>query len=234
VIFRRTRRDDPEAAEDVESVETGGTGDVEDAPETSRRDGPWDVSEIDLDEDSGRVDLGALLIRGTPGIELRLQVDEATQAVGAVILVGPEGAVELRPFAAPRNADIWEDIRTEIAAETARRGGTATPRDGAYGTELSVSMSARTPEGKPATQVSRVLGIRGPRWLLRASFLGKPALEPDADGVLETALRDVVVVRGSEPMPPGDPLPLVMPTNAQPIQPPSPPGGPQPGDTSTA
>ena len=77
-------------------------------------------------------------------------------------------------------------------------------------------MPAKTPDGQAATQPSRVLGISGPRWLLRATFLGRPAVSPQEDGDLESALRDVVVVRGSAPMAPGDPLPLVMPGNARP------------------
>lgn len=183
----------------------------------ARAEGPWDSAEVDLDEqDSARVDLGGLLVKGRPGLELRLQVDEASQQVAAVLLVGSEGAVELRPFAAPRNADIWSDIRKQIAAETARRGGTATEAEGPFGPELHVSMPAKTPDGQAATQPSRVLGISGPRWLLRATFLGRPAVSPQEDGDLESALRDVVVVRGSAPMAPGDPLPLVMPGNARP------------------
>lgn len=183
----------------------------------ARAEGPWDSAEVDLEEqDSTRVDLGGLLVKGRPGLELRLQVDEASQQVAAVLLVGSEGAVELRPFAAPRNADIWSDIRKQIAAETARRGGTATEAEGPFGPELQVSMPAKTPDGQAATQPSRVLGISGPRWLLRATFLGRPAVSPQEDGDLESALRDVVVVRGSAPMAPGDPLPLVMPGNARP------------------
>ncbi len=133
------------------------------------------------------------------------------------MLTNNEGAVELRPFAAPRGGGIWEDIRKQIAAETARRGGTATEADGPYGTELRVVMPAKTPDGQPATQPSRVLGIEGPRWLLRATLLGRPAVEPDPDGELESALRDVVVVRGTGPMAPREPLPLVMPSNAKPV-----------------
>jgi hypothetical protein len=181
--------------------------------------GPWDVSEVELAEDDpSRVDLGGLVVKGMPGLELRLQVDEASQQVAAVLLVGPEGAVELRPFAAPRNGDIWSDVRKQIAAETARRGGTATEADGPYGPELHVVMPAQTPDGKAATQPSRVLGITGPRWLLRVTFLGRPALEPKEDGDLESAVRDVIVVRGSSPMAPGEPLPLVMPSDARPVQ----------------
>ena len=68
---------------------------------------------------------------------------------------------------------------------------------------------------------SRVMGIAGPRWLLRATYLGRPAVTPAHDGDIESALRDVVVVRGSAPMAPGEPLPLVMPSNATPAQPPA-------------
>jgi hypothetical protein len=184
-----------------------------------RARGPWDSAEVDLsEEDPRRIDLGGLIVTGRPGLELRLQVDESTQQVAGVLLIGREGAVELRPFAAPRNDDIWDDIRKKISAETARRGGTASEADGPFGKELRVAMPVTTPEGKAATQPSRVLGIAGPRWLLRATFLGKPAVEPDPEHEIESALRDVVVVRGSSPMAPGEPLPIVMPANATPVQ----------------
>lgn len=184
-----------------------------------RAQGPWDVSEVAADEDDPtRIDLGGLVVKAREGLELRLQVDERTQKVAAVLLVAADGAVELRPFAAPRNGDIWDDVRKQIAAETARRGGTATEADGAYGKELRVVMPVTTPEGQSASQPSRVMGIAGPRWLLRATFLGRPAVTPTHDGAVESALRDVVVVRGSEPMAPGDPLPLAMPSNATPVR----------------
>ena len=215
--FRRKKSDQADPVETTEATDP-----VEAAPASApaeRSQGPWDSSEVNLDEeDRTRVDLGGLVVKGKPGLELRLQVDEASQQVAAVLLVGAEGALELRPFAAPRNGDIWADVRKQIAAETARRGGTATEADGPYGTELRVMMPAKTPEGQAATQPSRVLGINGPRWLLRATFLGRPAVEPREDGDLETALYDVVVVRGSSPMAPGEPLPLVMPSNARPVE----------------
>lgn len=218
--FRRNKSEQVEPTQASDQDRTASSSAA--APEAAtgagaRAEGPWDSAEVDLDEqDSTRVDLGGLLVKGRPGLELRLQVDEASQQVAAVLLVGSEGAVELRPFAAPRNADIWSDIRKQIAAETARRGGTATEAEGPFGPELHVSMPAKTPDGQAATQPSRVLGIAGPRWLLRATFLGRPAVSPQEDGDLESALREVVVVRGSAPMAPGDPLPLVMPGNARP------------------
>lgn len=212
--FRRKKTGPPPEAADAPAQAPGEPS----VPAGPRASGPWDASEVDLEEaDPNRVDLGSLVVKGRVGLELRLQVDERSQQVAAVLLVGHEGAVELRPFAAPRGGGIWDDVRKRIAAETARRGGTATERDGAFGTELHVAMPAQTPDGKPATQPSRVLGIEGPRWLLRATLLGRPAIEPDPGHELEQALRDVVVVRGSAPMAPGEPLPLVMPGNARPV-----------------
>jgi hypothetical protein len=185
-----------------------------------RAAGPWDSAEVTLDpEDPTKVDLGGLIVTGRPGLELRLQVDEGRGQVAAVLLAGPEGAVELRPFAAPRNGDIWDDARKSLAAEDTRQGGTATEADGPNGPELRVVMNVTTPEGKVAAQPSRVLGIAGPRWLLRATLFGKPAVEPDPDNEVEAALRDVIVVRGSQPYPPGEALPLTVPANAQRVDP---------------
>jgi hypothetical protein len=177
--------------------------------------GPYDVSEIDLEDGVERVDLGGLLLSPSPGRELRLQVDEATQQVQAVLIAGPEGAVELRPFAAPRNGDLWGEIRPQIAEDMTRRGGTVSEREGPHGTELVGSVPVQVAEDKTAEQPSRVVGINGPRWLLRATFLGTPAVNPDEAGDWEDVLGSVIVRRGSEAMPVGDPLPLVLPPQAR-------------------
>jgi hypothetical protein len=55
------------------------------------------------------------------------------------------------------------------------------------------------------------VGVDGPRWFLRALFTGVAATDPALAGVLEDAVRNIVVVRGSSPMPVRDPLPLVLP-----------------------
>lgn len=225
--FGRKRRDQAGDAPAEGGADTGGDAAAApaDAPaepaapsseDPVRAKGPWDVTETTLEEDDPtRVDLGGLVVKGSPGLELRLQVDERTQEVAAVMLVGEEGALELRPFAAPRNRDIWADIRRQIAAEGARRGGTADEAEGPFGPELRLAIPVTTQEGATGTQPSRVLGIAGPRWLLRATFFGKPAVEPDTESVFDAALRDVVVVRGDEAMAPGDPIPLHVPSNAR-------------------
>ena len=93
---------------------------------------------------------------------------------------------KLRAFAAPRNGDLWSEVRPQIAADAARRGGTATEQDGPFGTELFCEVQVKNADGKVGNQVSRVIGFNGPRWLLRATFLGRPARDPEAlaDGIL--------------------------------------------------
>ena len=176
--------------------------------------GPHDFAEVQVDEGS-YADLGSLLISPPEGMDLQLQVDEASGQVLAVLLANEDGAVELRAFAAARHADLWSDARREIAADAARRGGTATEQDGPFGRDLAVVVPVTTPDGEQAVQPSRVIGHNGPRWFLRATVLGRPAIEPETAGPWEAAIRGVVVRRGPEAMPPGEALPLQLPPEAQ-------------------
>jgi hypothetical protein len=70
------------------------------------------------------------------------------------------------------------------------------------------------PEGttpQPVRVPARFLGVDGPRWFLRGTITGPAGAGGTAAAALEQAFRDVVVVRGTEPMPVRDPLPLTLP-----------------------
>jgi hypothetical protein len=217
-MFRR-RKVDPDLGASGEAEEAGNDDPGQPDP---RARGPWDVSEVTLPEDDpSRLDLGSLLVTAREDLEVQLQVEEQTGQVAAVLLAGEEGAAELRAFAAPRNGDIWDDVRRGVSAEVAQLGGTATEQEGAYGTDLVVVLPVQMPDGQHGQQVSRVVGIPGPRWLLRATLFGRPAVEYREDGDIESAVREVVVVRGNVPVPPGDQLPLTLPPDARPSGPPS-------------
>ncbi|WP_134738928.1 DUF3710 domain-containing protein [Nocardioides sp. 503] len=197
---------------DADAVpETVGESDSPDAD--SGPVGPHDVD--DLPEGVDRVDLGSLVIEPEAGRELRLQVDEQSGNVQAVVLAGADGALELRAFAAPRNGDLWSDVRPQIAADMARRGGTATEREGRFGPELLCELTVTRADGSTGSQPSRIIGVNGPRWLLRATFLGRPAVEPEAAEAWEDTLRKVAVRRGAHALPVGEPLPLILPENAR-------------------
>lgn len=204
---------DPAATD--ESVVDDTTDEAPTSPGASAPAGPYDVDELP-DDGLARLDLGSLLVAPLPDRELRVQVDEKSGAVRAVLLATDAGALELRAFAAPRNGDLWSDIRPQIAADAARRGGTATEREGKFGTELVCEVRMTRPDGQTGTQTSRVIGVNGPRWLLRATFLGEPAREPEAAQEWEAAIEQLAVRRGAHAMPVGEQLPLSLPDGAQP------------------
>ena len=178
--------------------------------------GPFDAEDLPADG-LERIDLGSLLIAPTPGRELRLQVYEASGAVQSVVLAGPDGAVELRAFAAPRGGDLWSEARPQIAAELTQSGGTATEADGPFGTELLCQMTMKRAGGS-GLQASRVVGINGSRWMLRATLLGRPATEPELAPEWEETIRSVAVRRGDGAMPVGEALPVTMPPQARRVE----------------
>jgi Protein of unknown function (DUF3710) len=220
-VFRRRRRDDG-AAERGEEDAPQAAGQPDDAAEepadagapvlTPRPDGPWDSSERDGGETA--VDLGGLRLPGRDGMELRLEVEEATGTVNGVAVVLGGSAVLLHAYAAPRSEGIWGEIRHEIAAGVTRQGGTATEVEGPFGAELVVRLPVRTADGRTGHQVQRFAGVDGPRWFLRAVFQGPAAQDPAAAAELETVVREVVVVRGEEAMAPRELLPLRLPDAA--------------------
>ena len=206
--FRRKAQSD--AVEDDGTADDLLDGEATD-PQDQLADGPFDSEELPPGDEVERVDLGSLLIAPEPNRELRLQVDEASGVVQSVVIAGPDGALELRAFAAPRNGDLWSDARPKIAAEVAQAGGTATEREGPWGTELICEVGQR----KGGTQVSRVVGINGPRWMLRCSLLGAAASRPDDAKDWEESIRRIAVHRGAHALPVGEGLPVVMPPQAR-------------------
>lgn len=222
-IFRRGNKDtsaepDPVSSmtDDVQRADGAapnqadpGTAVDSPSPAASRDLGPFDRSEVDGVD--GRLDLGALWLTGIPGMELRLEVEEASQNVVGVTAVLGESAVQLQAFAAPRTEGVWDEIRKEIAASITSQGGTADKTSGPLGSELRAQMPGQGPDGRTVFSTVRFVGVDGPRWFLRAVLSGKAAVDEDAAADLLDLVRATVVVRGDEAMAPREMLPLKLP-----------------------
>ena len=98
----------------------------------------------------------------------------------------------------------------EILAEAAVRGNEVEETDGRFGTELISQIAVDTPNG-PSLMASRLVGFNGDRWLLRGSFIGQAATDPELTSGWDETFASVVVRRGSHALPVGDPLPLKLP-----------------------
>ncbi|MCC3264576.1 DUF3710 domain-containing protein [Arthrobacter gengyunqii] len=200
---------------------TSGSGEAE-QPAT----GPWDAS--DKPSEDGYVDLGALRIAAAQGLQLRLEVEEKTQRVVAVTLDLDGSSLQLQAFAAPRSETLWDDIRGQIGKSVGSQGGTVDELEGVFGTELLAKVPAQAQDGSKGYRVARFVGVDGPRWFLRGVFGGPAALDPQAAGPLEEVFRNVVVVRGEQPLPPRDLLQLRLPRDASPLPRPAAPEKPGP------
>jgi hypothetical protein len=176
------------------------------APESTS--GPYDIRDYPNDE-VPRVDLGGLHVPAVAGFELRVDLAE-NQQVLSVTLVNDSGHMQLGAFAAPRSQGIWDEVRAEIAESVRSQAGTVKEReDGPFGTELTGTLKV---DGR-STPV-RFIGVDGPRWFLRAMLVGALASDATKARPLEDALREIVVVRGTEPLPVREQSPLHLPVDA--------------------
>ncbi|MFD6478895.1 DUF3710 domain-containing protein [Streptomyces anulatus] len=181
-------------------------------PPAPRPDGPWDSTEV-TQPGEGRVDLGGIFVPGVEGMELRVEV--AGDAIVAATVVLRDSAIQLQAFAAPKKEGIWGEVRDEIASGITQQGGIIDEVEGPLGWELRAQVPVQLPDGTGGVQLVRFVGVDGPRWFLRGVISGQGAVQPEAAGLLETILRDTVVVRGEGPMAPRDPIVLKLPNDAQ-------------------
>jgi hypothetical protein len=193
--------------------------------EVEATSGPWDESDAPQDGLT-RIDLG-----------------NAQQQVIAATLRAGESFLQVSVFAAPRAGGIWDSVREDLAKSASGQGGSLREVDGPFGPELAGTIVATPPvqpgqaPPQPVRRPARFLGVDGPRWFLRGMMSGPAAAAPEAAAELEEAFRSIVVVRGTEPMPVREQLPLTLPAQAaaqlarqQEARAESPPGSPSFGD----
>ena len=178
----------------------------------ARPQGPWDVADAP-ELENPRLDLGALKVAVLPDVDVRLEVSPEGEVVAATLVHG-ESSLQLNAFAAPKTEGIWADVRTEIAQALNEAGGRANEGEGAFGTELRAAVPTEVPGQGVQLAPARFVGVDGPRWFLRGLLTGPAATEDAAAAPLITAMRQVAVDRGTDPMTVREALPLVLPADA--------------------
>ncbi len=182
--------------------------DAKSAPDDRETEGPLDESEAPAVRPY--VDLGGVKIVPRPELELRLEVEEGTQRVVAVGLDYAGSSLQVQPFAAPRSSGLWHEIRDQIVDQIHKQGGETRVVEGAFGLEVL----ARIPAAGGESRLARFVGVDGPRWFLRGVISGEGVAPGPAAEAIEDLFRSIVVVRGNQPMPPRDLIPLHMPASA--------------------
>ena len=213
-------------AEETAAEAAGGQEDRNDSPEDVEvledavrtdhlEDGPYDQGDAPEEE---RIDLGGLLVPAIEGLELRMEIDQRTNAVTGATLVLEGSSLQVQAFAAPKSRGLWDEVRTSLRDSVVKQGGTAETRQGVFGTELVTRLPIKRTDGRTGYRPARFLGVDGPRWFLRAILTGKALTDAEQARTVETLVSRLVVVRGGEAMAPQELIPLTVP-GQRPVRP---------------
>lgn len=175
--------------------------------------GPFDSEQ--LDEVRPYVDFGSLRIEPKPELAISVEVEDQSNRVVAITLDYVGSKLQLMAFAAPKTEGIWSEIRTAVSQNISAQGGEVEEGYGALGAELIAKLPLVSEDGRSAgfRQV-RFVGFDGPRWCLRGTISGAALEDAKAAAEVNDLFRSVVVHRGDTPMPPGEALPLSVPSGS--------------------
>lgn len=201
---------DPADLPELDDEEREEHFDEKSAPADRAEHGPFDAAEADPAK--RYVELGALRVPAGEGLGLRLEVEERSRRLVAVALDYEGSTLQLQAFAAPRSTGLWLPILSQLSQQVSAQGGQVKQSDGPLGPELTVLLPAvQSGQGTAGHRAARFLGVDGPRWFLRGVISGKAITDPAAAASVVALFRSVVVVRGDNPLPPRELLPLVVP-----------------------
>lgn len=182
------------------------------APADRATAGPYDVSEVPAMRPY--VDLGGIKVAPREGLQLRLEVDERANRVAAVSLDYEESLLQVQAFSAPKSSGLWGEVRSELVKQMTAQGAEASEEIGVLGPEVLINTPLPADQGG-GTRLVRFIAVDGPRWMLRGVIMGKAADDAVARERVMDLFRELVVVRGDQPMPPSELIPLRVPAGVQ-------------------
>ncbi len=164
--------------------------------------GPWDVEDENVPDYDEYLDMGSYYLPFLKGIELRVKANRATQQVLGTTITYGSSSVEIEAFAAPKTLGLWDDVRADLI----EANKDAKEVEGVFGTELALPVTVKG--GRKV--LTRIVGVDGPRWMLRGIFSGKAATDPEGEeaNALNQFFADIVVERGDDPLAPRDLIPM--------------------------
>ena len=164
--------------------------------------GPWDVEDENVPDYDEYLDMGSYYLPFLKGIELRVKANRATQQVLGTTITYGSSSVEIEAFAAPKTLGLWDDVRAGLI----EANKDAKEVEGVFGTELALPVTVKG--GRKV--LTRIVGVDGPRWMLRGIFSGKAATDPEGEEAkaLNQFFADIVVERGDDPLAPRDLIPM--------------------------
>lgn len=163
----------------------------------------------------GYLDLGALYVPRVPGLQLRGKFEKGKSTLSRMLLVLGSTGITASVAAAPKSGGAWEELLGQIEGAFRAAGGEAERVEGPYGTELSVRAASVLPDGTKGFTPLRIVGVEGPRWLIRLDIQGAAVTGDTAQkDSAEQLIDGLIVNRGSEPKIRFELLPFTLPSEA--------------------
>ncbi|MDR0989788.1 MAG: DUF3710 domain-containing protein [Propionibacteriaceae bacterium] len=175
-----------------------------------RDDGPFDITEVELDDDPvERIDLGPLIVTSQPDMRIQLAVNPRTQTADAMTVSKAGAGLVIKVLAAPSQPGYVAERRQQIVDETTKLGGQVLKlSQGPFGTQID----RRLPQAEGPAVRLRDWQVQGSRWLLEGTLLGPAATDDAAAAGLraefEEFFRNLIVRRGDTALVPGSVLGL--------------------------
>lgn len=231
--FKKRKKDSGKAGEPV-GVTASGSASSKDSPgeakfrKDSRPSGPYDSDgedELQLFREVGRgrevLDFGSLKFLKKDGRQVSFVPNPLGQP-RALLLTDeayPGLLLQLELFAAPTNRPLWPDVRSSIVESLPLEhpGSRFTELLSKEGfrellIELPVGEESAGSPGSATKQLTMLLGIDGPRWLLRLALMGEAVRSREVrESYLSEVLGELLVVRGLQPYPPEQALEFRLP-----------------------
>lgn len=166
--------------------------------------GPYDITALTNSADeleASHLDLGSVLVPVVEGgqVSVEMTVDHQPEAV---YLLTPVGRITVAAYAAPKTPGQWREVVRELAESVRSEGAATGIEDGHWGREIVATVPG---------EVHRFIGVDGPRWMLRCIASGPEDYAAQLAQLARAVLAETVVRRGTDPYPPREPLPVLLP-----------------------
>ncbi|WP_051866790.1 DUF3710 domain-containing protein [Corynebacterium atypicum] len=200
------RGDASEPKDSAASAAQDGAPDLARGDRVSGDTGPFDGDSVDIDAfdfsdfASGILNLGSLKLPLPK--QSQVQVEMGHDGPRMLHVVTAHGRITPVAFAAPRSGGQWRQTVTQIVAKMREDKLNPEIVEGPWGREIV----AQNPNGQ-----LRIIGIDGPRWMLRFTLAAPTGHEEELAAQARELAARTFVYRGDKPILAGNSLPVAIP-----------------------
>ena len=168
--------------------------------------GPFDGDSVDIDSfdfsdfSVGVLDLSSMKINLPEDSQVQVEMGEPWPKM--LHIVTRFGRITPVAFAAPRSQSQWSEAGQELIEGMSNDGLTTRLEDGPWGSEVV---------GENDNGQIRIIGIDGPRWMLRFTMAAPKGREDKLAQLAREVAARTFVYRGNDPVLAGNALQVVMP-----------------------